>query len=75
MKGWLIRASILCVVILPWAAVSGANGITEQDAFDLGTQAYIYGYPLVTVEMTRRVMTNVAVSLGGRAPSEALLCV
>ena len=24
-----------------------------------GVDAYIYGYPLVTMEMTRRVMTNV----------------
>lgn len=28
--------------------------------FWLATEAYIYGYPLVTMEMTRRVMTNVA---------------
>ena len=28
--------------------------------FWLATDAYIYGYPLVTMEMTRRVMTNVA---------------
>jgi len=29
------------------------------DEFWLATDAYIFGYPLVTVEMTRRVMTNV----------------
>ena len=28
--------------------------------FWLATDAYIYGYPLVTMEMTRRVFTNVA---------------
>jgi hypothetical protein len=26
----------------------------------LATDAYVYGYPLVTIEPTRRVMTNVA---------------
>ena len=31
----------------------------EQEAFAIGVEAYIYGYPLVTMEMTRRVMTNV----------------
>jgi hypothetical protein len=32
--------------------------------FWLATDAYIYGYPLVTMEMTRRVMTNVATAQG-----------
>jgi len=36
--------------------------------FWLATDAYIYGYPLVTMEMTRRVMTNVAAPEGTRAP-------
>ena len=30
--------------------------------------AYIYGYPLVTMDMTRRVMTNVREPEGMRAP-------
>ena len=36
--------------------------------FWLATDAYIYGYPLVTMEMTRRVVTNVAAPEGTRAP-------
>jgi hypothetical protein len=36
--------------------------------FWLATDAYIYGYPLVTVEMTRRVATNVAGMEGTRGP-------
>ncbi len=36
--------------------------------FWLATDAYIYGYPLVTMEMTRRVITNVAAPDGTRAP-------
>jgi len=35
---------------------------------DKAVQAYIYGYSLVTMEMTRRVMTNVAQPAGTRAP-------
>ncbi len=31
-------------------------------------EAYVYGYPLVTMEMTRRVMTNVAAAEDKRAP-------
>jgi hypothetical protein len=33
-----------------------------------GVEAYIYGYPLVTMEMTRRVMTNVEKPTGPHAP-------
>ena len=55
----------------PQAAPPGApapDQAKEQEAFDIGVEAYIYGYPLVTVEMTRRVMTNVAKPEGNRAP-------
>src|SRR5262249_6030398 len=34
--------------------------------FWLATDAYIYGYPLVTMEYTRRIMTNVAAPEGNR---------
>jgi hypothetical protein len=34
----------------------------------LATDAYVYGYPLVTVEMTRRVMTNQSRVEGTRGP-------
>src|SRR5262249_22325101 len=36
--------------------------------FWLTTDAYIYGYPLVTMEYTRRIMTNVAAPEGNRGP-------
>src|SRR5579863_473116 len=36
--------------------------------FWLATDAYIYGYPLVTMEMTRRVITNVSAVEGTRGP-------
>jgi len=38
------------------------------DDFWLATDAYIYGYPLVTMEMTRRVITNVPAVEGTRGP-------
>jgi uncharacterized protein (TIGR03000 family) len=34
--------------------------LSAVEAHKIGVEAYIYGYPLVTMEMTRRVMTNVA---------------
>jgi len=41
----------------------------EAEALALATEAYVYAYPLVTMEMTRRVMTNVAAPEGTRAPT------
>ncbi|MDS4022956.1 MAG: DUF1254 domain-containing protein, partial [Candidatus Competibacter sp.] len=38
------------------------------EAVPLGVEAYIYGYPLVTMEMTRRVLTNVAEPTQKAAP-------
>ncbi len=49
-------------------AASAAEQAREQAAFELGVEAYIYGYPLVTMDMTRRVMTNTAHPLANHAP-------
>jgi len=40
----------------------------ETEARALAIEGYIYAYPLVTMEMTRRVMTNVAAPEENRAP-------
>src|SRR5271154_4226987 len=42
--------------------------VKEKEAQDNGIEAYIYAYPLVTMEVTRRVMTNVATPEGSKAP-------
>jgi hypothetical protein len=42
--------------------------IEALDEFWLATDAYVFGYPLVTMEMTRRVITNVAEVRGTRGP-------
>jgi hypothetical protein len=41
---------------------------TEEEAAAIATDAYVYGYPLVTMEYTRRVMTNTAEPKGTHAP-------
>src|SRR5215470_4324937 len=43
-------------------------GIEEHEAKDEAEEAYIFGYPLVTMEFTRRVMTNVGAPEGTHAP-------
>jgi hypothetical protein len=57
---------ITLVVVMP-AAVAD-DKLTENEAHKIGVDAYIYGYPLVTMEMTRRVMTNVAEPKGSHGP-------
>jgi len=47
--------------------------VTAKEAAETGIDAYIYGYPLVTMEMTRRVMTNVEKPEGTRAPMGQLV--
>ena len=47
----------------------GLTGPVEGlEEFWTATDAYIYGYPLVTMEFTRRIMTNVATPVGNRGP-------
>jgi hypothetical protein len=41
---------------------------SAEQATEIGTRVYIYGYPLVTMEVTRRVTTNTADPAGLRAP-------
>ena len=40
----------------------------EVEARETGIEAYIYAYPLVTMELTRRVSTNVVSPEGSKAP-------
>jgi len=42
--------------------------LSAKEVFELGEEAYIYGYSLVTMDITRRVMTNVAAPEGTHAP-------
>src|SRR5246127_3715873 len=59
---------------LSHAEMGSFLGIGEGlEDFWLATDAYIYGYPLVTMEMTRRVLTNVAKPEGNHAPMGQLI--
>ncbi len=50
-----------------------SNAIDGLEDFWLAADAYVFGYPLVTMEMTRRIMTNVAAPAGTRAPMGQLI--
>src|SRR6202050_4290877 len=66
MRTMLCTVAVLTLTALPVMAQQGTP-LTEEAALAIGTDAYVYGYPLVTMEMTRRVMTNSATVEGLRA--------
>jgi hypothetical protein len=43
--------------------------ISEQDAHSIGVQAYLYLYPLVTMDLTRKQLTNVVKPEGVHGPT------
>jgi hypothetical protein len=55
--------------------LEGLLGDAAEDVeeFRIASDAYIYGYPLVTMEMTRRVVTNVVAPEGTRAPMGTII--
>jgi hypothetical protein len=61
-----MQLKIILALVMPLLALQAA--ITEKEAASIGTDVYIYGYPLVTSEITRRVMTNTVEPEGQRAP-------
>jgi hypothetical protein len=50
------------------AAKAAADAAKELEAREIAIDGYIYAYPLVTMEITRRVMTNVEKPEGSKAP-------
>jgi hypothetical protein len=61
-------ALIFAALLFAFPSMAQPGKLSEEEAFAIGIEAYIYGYPLVTMEMTRRVSTNVVVPEGDKAP-------
>lgn len=59
----------LCMLL---ATPAMSQTVSAADAAKIATAAYIYGYPLMTMEYTRRSTTNVAAADGKSAPMGVL---
>jgi len=63
-----LAAFLLCLGISASSASEAADDARRLDADGIAVEAYIYAYPLVTVELTRRRLTNVVAPQGTQAP-------
>jgi hypothetical protein len=62
---------LIAVLVAPGAGpIAGAQTVTAADARAIAEETYIWGYPLVTMDLTRKVQTNIEApsSKAGRAP-------
>jgi len=64
----LLLTSIVLSVAGAGSAARASAGLSADQANALATEAFTYAYPLVLMEMTRRVSTNVATAGASRAP-------
>jgi hypothetical protein len=67
-----IWAFVICTCFMAackhGSSVPEQQPLTEQEAFQLGVDAYVYGYPLLVMDSVRRVSTNVVSPQGKQAP-------
>ena len=66
--GLSVAISLALVACSDSGTKVAASGPGVEEAVSIATEAYIYGYPLVTMDMTRKQLTNVAAPGGSRAP-------
>ena len=61
-------AGVALMAATPALAADDTRSIGPVEAMKIATEAYIYGYPLVTFDMARRQQTNVAAPDAEHAP-------
>ncbi len=64
----LAALAVGIAVALTGVPTAAQEKLSEKEAAQIGKEAYVFGYPLVTMEMTRRVMTNAAEPKDNHAP-------
>ena len=73
-KSWIVLSTLLlCLTACQQGPGNKSQGSGVEQAISDAVDVYIYGYPLVTMDMTRRQMTNVAIPDAGHAPMGQLV--
>jgi hypothetical protein len=63
-----VRAGLVAALLSIPVSIGAAEPINETDAHAIGVQAYVYLYSLVTMDITRKQLTNVERPDGLQAP-------
>lgn len=69
--GWWLAFALATVLAAPLRADTD-RGRSDDDLQTIAEDAYIYGYPLVLMDVTRQVTTNVAAPTNDKAPPNQL---
>jgi hypothetical protein len=71
-KPSLLTRTLTCVLIVTGSLVpsltSHAESVSSEEAHAIGVDAYLYFYPLITMDITRKQLTNVEHAEGIEAP-------
>lgn len=59
---------LFSMLLLPIGSAHAESQVTPEEATAIGIDAYVFGYPLITMEMTRRIMTNTSQPQANHAP-------
>jgi hypothetical protein len=65
---WIANFIAVSIASLVVSGTAGRSAITEQEARAIGVSAYLYFYPLVTMNITRRQLTNAEQVVGIHGP-------
>ncbi|MGB8743592.1 MAG: DUF1254 domain-containing protein [Xanthobacteraceae bacterium] len=70
-----VLIATLSILALAQTQTSKAQTVSEQDALEIARDAFIYGYPLVLMDVTRQQLTNFATPPGtpGQGPANQFI--
>jgi hypothetical protein len=57
--GWIAHFVAASIASFAASGVAAQSAMTEQEVHALGVSAYLYFYPLITMDVTRKQLTNV----------------